>query len=118
MDRSRAIARAAGQCRGSGLDGGLLVMGGTDGQSVSDKIFLLRWNGGCRKVETDTAFPRLPAESLLYPPRGSVIIFTIAGGQDGNDHPQQGFWRLDCRRKAAGSGSCYPHGPALRVPVR
>lgn len=78
-----------------GLDGGLLVMGGTDGQSVSDKIFLLRWNAVAGKVETDTAFPRLPAAlSSLSAGRIGHHIY-IAGGQDGNDHPQQGFWRLD-----------------------
>ncbi len=78
-----------------GLDAGLLVMGGTDGQSVSDKIFLLRWNPVAGKVETDTAFPRLPAAlSSLSAARIGQHIY-IAGGQDGNSIPQQSFWRLD-----------------------
>lgn len=77
------------------LDGGLLVMGGTNGQSVSDKIFLLRWNAVAGKIEIDTAFPRLPAAlSSLSAARIGHHIY-IAGGQDGNGLPRLGFWQLD-----------------------
>lgn len=77
------------------LDGGLLVMGGRDGQSVSDRIFLLRWNPAAKKIETDTAFPKLPAalHSLSAARIGHHIY--IAGGQDDNNIPQQVFRRLD-----------------------
>lgn len=74
---------------------GLLVIGGTDGKSNSDKVFLLRWNPVTNKVETDTTYPRLPAKrsSLSATKAGNSIY--VAAGQDDAGQPSQGFWKLD-----------------------
>lgn len=77
------------------LNGGLLVLGGTDGTMRSDKVFLMSWDPAAGKIVIDTAFPRLPmALSSLSAARIGHHIY-VAGGQDENDAPQPVFWRLD-----------------------
>ncbi|WP_162946447.1 sodium:solute symporter family transporter [Chitinophaga barathri] len=77
------------------LDGGLLVLGGTDGKTTSDRVFFLKWTPSSGSVGIDTIFPRLPmALASLSAARIGHHIY-IAGGQDGNNNPQQLFWRLD-----------------------
>jgi SSS family solute:Na+ symporter len=76
------------------LKDGLLVIGGTDGNRTSDRVFLLRWNPALHKIEMDSSFARLPLplSSLSAAKVGSSIY--IAGGQDAGNKPQQGFWKL------------------------
>lgn len=76
------------------FNGGLLVLGGTDGTNTSDQVFLLRWNTALSKIEIDSTFARLPLplSSLSAAKLGNSIY--IAGGQDAQNKPQGGFWRL------------------------
>lgn len=81
---------------------GLLVIGGTDGQTVSDRVFLLRWNPVASRMETDTSFPRLPfpLTSLSAARIGDNIY--IAGGQDVDGRPQQIFRKLALEAGSSG----------------
>ena len=74
---------------------GLLVIGGTNGKSNSDKVFLLRWDPAKKQIETDTSFPRLPVPlSSLSAARAGNNIY-VAAGQDDAAQPSPGFWKLD-----------------------
>ncbi|MBO9154712.1 sodium/solute symporter [Chitinophaga sp. GCM10012297] len=84
------------------LNGGVLVLGGTDGKTRSDKVFLISWDPASEKISIDTAFPRLPRP--LSSPSAAKIghHIYVAGGQDENDRPQQVFWKLDLSPEGGG----------------
>jgi len=90
------------------MNNGLLVIGGTDGKSNSDKVFLLRWDPVKGKVETDTSFPRLPVSraSLSAAKAGNNIY--VAAGQDDAGLPSQDFWKLDLEKRAWQSLPSWP----------
>lgn len=77
------------------LNEGLLVIGGTDGQKPSDRVFLLRWNLEHQKVEIDSSFAKLPIPlaSLSGAKIGNSIF--IAGGQNSDNKAQQTFYSLE-----------------------
>ncbi|AWO00840.1 hypothetical protein DLD77_03575 [Chitinophaga alhagiae] len=91
------------------LGSGLLVMGGTDGKTASDRMYLLYFKPSSGKVEIDTTFPRLPLP-LVAPAAVNIgNHIYMAGGQRENNVPQHGFWRLDL---SAGSDRVWEALPA------
>ena len=94
------------------LNEGLLVIGGTDGQKPSDKVFLLRWNSKSGKVEIDSSFATLPVplSSLSGAKIGNSIF--IAGGQSSDSQPQKNFYCLELGEEGSAGNQQWKSLPA------
>ena len=76
-------------------DNGLLVIGGTNGETSSDRVFLLSWNAALNSVSIDSSFPRLPLPlSSPAVARSGKNIF-VGGGQDEDNKSQQSFYSIE-----------------------
>lgn len=95
------------------LNGGLLVIGGTDGKTASASVFLLRWNATAGQVEIDTTFPGLPM-ALSSPAAARIGNYIyVAGGQDESGAPQQRFWRLELAAEGGRQWQALPAWPGV-----
>lgn len=94
------------------LNDGLLVIGGTDGQKTSDKVFFLRWNAVSGEVEIDSSFAKLPVplSSLSGAKIGNSIF--IAGGQSSDNQPQQSFYSLELGEEGSAGNQQWKSLPA------
>ncbi|MEC3878965.1 Kelch repeat-containing protein [Parapedobacter sp. 10938] len=86
----KVLANSASVCVG----GGILVMGGTDGSSVSDDVFFLAWDETTQRITIDSSFPRLPypVESLSATCLQHTVY--VAGGNAADGKSKHNFWKL------------------------
>lgn len=79
---------------------GLLVIGGINGATTTDKVFLLSWNPNTRAITIDSSFPKLPLplSSPSAAKTGSTIY--VAGGQSQNGSPQKAFYAFTLNERS------------------
>jgi len=85
---------AYGAC--ANTDHGVACLGGTDGEQLFDRCFLLRWNADEQRLE-QSALPDLP-EPCAYGAATTIgAAIYLAGGQRdlGLDSAMKNLWRLD-----------------------
>ncbi|NII29369.1 sodium/solute symporter [Pseudoflavitalea sp. X16] len=74
---------------------GLLVIGGTNGVTATDRVFLMSWDVNTNRVEIDSSFPKLPVPlSSPSAARCGKNIF-VGGGQLTDNTPQKAFYSLE-----------------------
>ena len=80
---------------------GVVCMGGDDGSTIRDEVYLLSWKGD--KIAIETAYPALP-QPCAY---GSAVLIGntiyMAGGQSGKtlNTALTNFWSLDLGKKGS-----------------
>lgn len=81
---------------------GLLCLGGTDGNTVFDDVFLLKWDAGHRQVSVQADFPKLPMPlSHLSACRLGNVVY-VMGGQQRTNEPVAAYYKLDLAKKNTG----------------
>ncbi|MGH2624244.1 MAG: sodium:solute symporter family transporter, partial [Sphingobacterium sp.] len=80
---------------------GFFILGGTDGQQVSNRVMFMKWDAVSSKIELDSSFAKLPIglSSLSAAVIGDNLY--VAGGQNINGEPQVFFFTLKIQRNAA-----------------
>src|SRR5699024_4827430 len=81
-------------------ENGLILIGGTNGQTVSSSIIRLRWHQKTGSIELDTLPPLPRPLAFMSASRLGDNIF-VAGGQHSVKAPEASntFWRLDLSKK-------------------
>ncbi|UCD51105.1 MAG: sodium/solute symporter [Phycisphaerales bacterium] len=87
-------------------DHGVACLGGTDGATVFDRCFLLRWDPKTRQLN-QVPLPSLPAPCAYGAAARIGDVIYLAGGQRGAalDTAMTNFWRLDLAQRESSPDS-------------
>ena len=85
----RPLTDAAVVC----VDDGLLVLGGTDGQTLSDQVFFVFWDSAKCQIAIDTNYMDLPYATAGLSAANTGDHIYIAGGRTEDRAFSLNFWR-------------------------
>lgn len=90
------LPRAIGYGASVSTKHGVICIGGNDASETFSDVFLLKWNSGSGKVETE-AFPALPTRCAYASAALVGDVVFVAGGQRGPglETAMNNFWSLD-----------------------